>query len=77
MDIKALLKDPSFAAKLKEAADIDSALKLFEEAGFPVSAEELKQLARDCRNELSDAELDRVAGGKEDKLTYIAWLLYD
>ena len=63
MEIKALLQNPAFVAKLKEVKDVESALKLFAEEGVSVTAEELKQLLHQAGEELSDEEMDNVAGG--------------
>ena len=49
--------DTSLQEKLKAAADADAVLAIAKEAGFSISADELKYL-----RELSDEELEGVAG---------------
>ena len=59
-----LKDDAGLQEKLKAAADLDAALALAKEAGFDVSkADWLKYQAKQTI-ELSDEELDGVAGGK-------------
>ena len=58
-----LKDDAAFREKLQGAADLDAAAALAKEAGFDVSkAEWLKYQAKQPI-ELSDVELERVAGG--------------
>ena len=57
-------EDAGLQEKLKGAADIDAAIALVKEAGFDVSkADWLKYQAKQTI-ELSDEELEGVAGGK-------------
>ena len=58
MEIKTLLQNPAFVAKLKEAKDVESALKLFAEEGVSITAEELKRLLHKADEELSDEEME-------------------
>ena len=59
-----LKDDAGLQEKLKGAADLDAAIALAKEAGFDVSkADWLKYQAQQTL-ELSDAELEGVAGGK-------------
>ena len=51
--------DTGLREKLKAAADADAALAIAKEAGFMISAEDLKN----AQSELSDEELEGVAGG--------------
>ena len=51
--------DTSLQEKLKAAADSDAALAIANEAGFSISAEDLKN----TKVELSEEELESVAGG--------------
>jgi predicted ribosomally synthesized peptide with nif11-like leader len=59
-----LKDDAGLQEKLKVAADLDAAVEMAQEAGFDVSkADWLKHQAKQTL-ELSDGELERVAGGK-------------
>ncbi|KZR87329.1 Nitrogen fixation protein of unknown function [Synechococcus sp. MIT S9509] len=49
--------DSSLQEKLKAAADIDAGLAIAKEAGFSISAD-------DVRTKISDDELERAAGGE-------------
>jgi predicted ribosomally synthesized peptide with nif11-like leader len=61
-----LKDDEGLQEKLKGAADLDAAVALAKEAGFDVSkADWLKYQAKQTL-ELSDEELEDVAGGRED-----------
>ncbi|MGE4273574.1 MAG: Nif11-like leader peptide family natural product precursor [Desulfitobacterium sp.] len=51
--------DQDFAKKVMAAKDAEERRVLVKEAGFDFSAEELKDLG----DEMSDSELDAVAGG--------------
>ena len=53
--------DISLQEKLKAAADADAALAIAKEAGFSISADDLKN----AQSDLSDDELEGVAGGAE------------
>jgi len=58
-----LKDDAGFQEKLKGAADLDDAVAIAKEAGFDVSkADWLRRQAKQTL-ELSDAELESVAGG--------------
>ncbi|QNI54188.1 nif11-like leader peptide domain protein [Synechococcus sp. BIOS-E4-1] len=48
--------DPSLQEKLKAAADSDAVLAIAKDAGFSISAD-------DVQNEISEEELEGVAGG--------------
>ena len=50
--------DTSVQDRLKAAADSDAVLAIAKEAGFMISSDDLK-----TQSEISDAELERVAGG--------------
>ena len=52
--------DTSLQEKLKAAADADAVAAIAKEAGFNVSADDLTK----AQSELSDQELEGVAGGK-------------
>ena len=51
--------DTSLQEKLKAAADSDAVLAIAKEAGFSISADDLKN----AQSALSDEELEGVAGG--------------
>jgi predicted ribosomally synthesized peptide with nif11-like leader len=58
-----LKEDTSLQEKLKGAADVDAAVAMAQEAGFDVSkADWLRHQAKQTL-ELSDSELESVAGG--------------
>jgi predicted ribosomally synthesized peptide with nif11-like leader len=59
-----LNEDAGLREKLKGAADLDDALNLAQEAGFDVSKEDWLNYQGKEPLELSDAELEGVAGGK-------------
>ena len=51
--------DTSLQEKLKAAADANAVIAIAKEAGFSISADDLTK----AQSELSDAELEGVAGG--------------
>ena len=51
--------DTSLQDKLKAAADADAVLAIAKEAGFSISADDLKN----AQSEVSDEELERATGG--------------
>ncbi len=51
--------DTSLQEKLKAAADADAVAAIAKEAGFSISADDLKN----AQSDLSDEELESVAGG--------------
>ena len=53
--------DASLQEKLKAAANADAVTAIAKEAGFSISADDLKN----AQSELSDEELEGVAGGRE------------
>ncbi|KZR88088.1 Nitrogen fixation protein of unknown function [Synechococcus sp. MIT S9509] len=61
--LKAFLKkvkgDSRLQEKLKAAADVDAVLAIAKEAGFMISAD-------DVRSEISEEELERAAAGGKD-----------
>ena len=61
--IAKLKDDGGLQEKLKGAADLDAAMAMAKEAGFDISKAEVKYQAEQ-NLELSDEELERVAGGK-------------
>ena len=54
--------DTSLQEKLKEAADSDAVVAIAKEAGLMISADDLAK----AKSELSDEELEAVAGGGGD-----------
>jgi predicted ribosomally synthesized peptide with nif11-like leader len=58
-----LKDDAGLREKLQGAADLDAALALAKEAGFDVSKAEWIRYQASQTSELSDAELEGVAGG--------------
>ena len=52
--------DTSLQEQLKAAADSDAVLTIAKEAGFKISADDLKNAAQ---SEISEEELENVAGG--------------
>ena len=55
--------DTSLQEKLKAAADIDAVLAIAKEAGFSISADDLKN----AQSEVSEEELEGAAGGERSK----------
>jgi predicted ribosomally synthesized peptide with nif11-like leader len=82
--LAAVTEDAELQEKLKGAADLDAAVAMAQEAGFDISkADWLRHQAKKTL-ELSDAELERVAGAREactglnttcntDNLTGTSW----
>ena len=54
--------DTSLQEKLKAAADTNAALAIAKEAGFAITAEDIQSM-QSATIELSDDDLERVAGG--------------
>ena len=52
--------DTSLQEKLKAASDADAVVAIAKEAGFSISADDLKK----AQSEISEEELEGVAGGK-------------
>ena len=65
--------DTSLQEKLKGAADVDAVIAIAKSAGFVVSADEIKT-AQSATQELSDEELEGVAGGGRARDR--EWLVY-
>ena len=57
--LEKLKDDSSLQEKLKAATDTDAVLAIAKEAGFSISVDDLKN----AQSELSDEELEGVAGG--------------
>ena len=60
--LEAVKADAGLQEQLKAAADDDSIVAIAKEAGFVIAAEELKKQAD---TEISDKELESVAGGNQ------------
>ena len=56
---EAIQADPSLQEKLRAATDADSIASIAIEAGFKITADEVKE----AQSNLSDEQLDGVAGG--------------
>jgi len=68
-----LKEDTGLREKLQGAADLDAAIAMAKEAGFDVSkADWLKYQAKQTF-ELSDEELEGVAGGRAKRCDRSAW----
>ncbi len=57
--LEKLKADASLQEKLKAAADADAVTAIAKEAGFSISADDLKK----AQSEISEEELEGVAGG--------------
>ena len=57
--IEKLQGDNSLQEKLKTAADADAVVEIAKDAGFSISADDLKN----AQSEISEEELEGVAGG--------------
>ena len=55
--------DPSLQEKLKAVADSDAVAAIAKEAGFMISADDLTKAEQKAQSELSEEELEGVAGG--------------
>ncbi len=62
--------DTSLQEKLKAAADADAALAIAKEAGFVITTEDIQSM-KSATTELSDDELEGVAGGGDSS----PWLI--
>jgi len=61
--LEAVKADPALSEKLKAATDADAAVAIAKEAGFVISAAELGAGLNRQSGEISDEELEGVAGG--------------
>jgi predicted ribosomally synthesized peptide with nif11-like leader len=61
--VEKLNTDPSFGRSLVEAKDDDARKQMMQEAGFDFSKVEFEQVSGEGKRELSESELDSVAGG--------------
>jgi predicted ribosomally synthesized peptide with nif11-like leader len=60
--------DAGLQEKLKSASDLAAAVEIAKSAGFDVSKEDWLRHQAQQTLELSDEELEGVAGGKEDSI---------
>ena len=61
--LEAVKADAGLQEKLNAAADADAVLAIAKELGFMISADQLGQRSHEVWDELSDEELEGVAGG--------------
>ena len=61
--MEAVKADEALQAKLKEAKSAADVVAIAKEAGFTFNAEELESASRAARDDLSDDELEKGAGG--------------
>ena len=61
--LEAVAADAELQEKLKAATDVEAVVAIAEAAGFVVSAEELEALVLQAQAEMSEEELQGVAGG--------------
>ena len=66
--LEAIKADTSLQEKLKAAADSDAVVAIAKEAGFSISADDLNK-----SSELSEKELEGVAGGKTAVCLEVTW----
>ena len=63
--LEAVAADAELQEQLKAAADTDAVVEIAKATGFVISAEELEALALQAQAEMSEEELQGVAGGGE------------
>ena len=61
--LEAVNADAGLQEQLKAAADTDAVVEIAKATGFVISAEELEALALQAQAEMSEEELQGVAGG--------------
>ncbi len=71
-----LKEDAGFREKLKGAADLDAAVAVAKEAGFDVTKSDWLSNQAKQALELSDEELDGVAGGNTAGSNECTWWLF-
>jgi predicted ribosomally synthesized peptide with nif11-like leader len=70
--LEAVKADAGLQEKLKAAKDVDAVVEIAEAAGFVISADELKRAQ--AESEMTDEELEGVAGGVELRIGDGTWL---
>ena len=68
-----LKDDAGLQEKFKGAADLDSAVAIAKDAGFDISKAAWLRYQANQTLELSDEELEGIAGGEYVRLTYMSW----
>jgi predicted ribosomally synthesized peptide with nif11-like leader len=63
MTTKELLKDESFVKKVSGMKSVEDVQKAFADKGVSISIDELKKMQKAANGELSDGDLESVAGG--------------
>ena len=63
--LEAVAADAELQEKLKAAADTDAVVEIAKAAGFVISVEELEALMLKAQAEISEEELQGVAGGMD------------
>jgi predicted ribosomally synthesized peptide with nif11-like leader len=66
--VEAVKSKPELQSRLQTITSFEEAAALAKEAGFTISSEQLKQSVENGSVELSDSELETVAGGGWGKL---------
>ena len=66
--LEAVAADEGLQEQLKAAADTDAVVEIAKAAGFVISVEELEALMLKAQAEISEEELQGVAGGAESFL---------
>ena len=66
-------ESPDFKCKVLEAPSIDAVIALAKEEGFDLDLESVLKLRSSFANELSDRELEAVAGGAATKAEAGCW----
>ena len=61
--LEAVKADAGLQERLRAAADADAVLAIAKELGFMISADQLGERSHEVWDELSDEELEGVAGG--------------
>ena len=62
--MEAVKADAGLQEKLKAAKDADAVVEIAKAAGFVISADELKKSQAEAVTEISEEELEGVAGGR-------------
>jgi predicted ribosomally synthesized peptide with nif11-like leader len=68
-----LKDDAGLQEKFKGAVDLDSAVAIAKDAGFDISKAAWLRYQANQTLELSDEELEGIAGGEYVRLTYMSW----
>ena len=71
--LEAVKADASLQEKLKAAGDDDAVIAIAKAAGFAISADDLKKAQSEISKEISEEELESVAGGVAWDTTKTLW----